>query len=107
MRDNIEQRAEELAVYMIENRSTVRSVAHQFGISKSTVHMAVTKQNGTSRPRTFHIKNTRNMCQCLAPFAQPIANAHYKDGMQAEYLPAYRLFILSTNHLECTTQLSA
>ena len=35
---NIEQRACDLAVYIIENRATVRSAARQFGISKSTVH---------------------------------------------------------------------
>ncbi len=38
MRDNIEQRACDLAVYIIENRATVRSAAKKFGISKSTVH---------------------------------------------------------------------
>lgn len=38
MRDNIEQRACDLAVYIIENKSTVRAAAAQFGISKSTVH---------------------------------------------------------------------
>lgn len=38
MRDNIEQRACDLAVYIIENKSTVRAAAAQFGVSKSTVH---------------------------------------------------------------------
>ena len=38
MRENLEQRAEELAVYIIENRTTIRSAAKHFGISKSTVH---------------------------------------------------------------------
>ncbi|MBQ9979892.1 MAG: sporulation transcriptional regulator SpoIIID [Oscillospiraceae bacterium] len=38
MRTNIEERACELAVYIIENRATVRSAAQKFGISKSTVH---------------------------------------------------------------------
>lgn len=38
MKENIEQRACDLAVYMIENRATVRSAAKKFGISKSTVH---------------------------------------------------------------------
>lgn len=35
---NIEQRACDLAVYIIDNQSTVRAAAKQFGISKSTVH---------------------------------------------------------------------
>ena len=38
MGDTIDQRACELAVYMIETGATVRSTAHKFGISKSTVH---------------------------------------------------------------------
>ncbi|MEG1743545.1 MAG: sporulation transcriptional regulator SpoIIID [Clostridia bacterium] len=33
-----EDRAIRLAVYMIENNSTVRQTAKEFGISKSTVH---------------------------------------------------------------------
>lgn len=38
MKENIEERACNLAVYMIENRATVRAAAKKFGISKSTVH---------------------------------------------------------------------
>ena len=38
MPDTIEQRACQLAVYMIETGATVRAAAQQFGISKSTVH---------------------------------------------------------------------
>lgn len=38
MDSTIEQRACELAVYIIENGATVRSAAKHFGISKSTVH---------------------------------------------------------------------
>ena len=38
MADTIEQRACELAVYIIETGATVRTAARHFGISKSTVH---------------------------------------------------------------------
>lgn len=38
MADTIEERACELAVYMIETGATVRVTAQHFGISKSTVH---------------------------------------------------------------------
>lgn len=38
MADTIEERACELAVYIIETGATVRSAAKHFGISKSTVH---------------------------------------------------------------------
>ena len=37
MPDTIEERACQLAVYMIENNATVRAAANHFGISKSTV----------------------------------------------------------------------
>lgn len=42
LQGNMEQRAYELAVYMIENRTTVRAAAKKFGISKSTVHKDLT-----------------------------------------------------------------
>ena len=36
--DNMEQRACDLAVYIIENHTTIRAAAKAFGVSKSTVH---------------------------------------------------------------------
>ena len=38
MSNTIEERACELAVYMIETGATVRAAAQHFGVSKSTVH---------------------------------------------------------------------
>lgn len=38
MRDDMEERCETLAVYILENRATVRAAAKKFGVSKSTVH---------------------------------------------------------------------
>ena len=38
MKNNIEERACDLALYIIESKATVRSAAKKFGISKSTVH---------------------------------------------------------------------
>lgn len=38
VKGNIEERAAELALYIIENKATVRAAAAKFGISKSTVH---------------------------------------------------------------------
>ncbi len=43
MKENIEERACRLAVYMIETRATVRAAAKAFGISKSTVHTVIAK----------------------------------------------------------------
>lgn len=45
MKDYIEERAVEIAGYIIETKATVRQTAKQFGISKSTVHMVVIKKN--------------------------------------------------------------
>ena len=44
MKDYIEERAIDIANYIIENNATVRQTAKQFGISKSTVHKAVTER---------------------------------------------------------------
>lgn len=38
MKDYIEERAVEIANYIIETKATVRQAAGKFGISKSTVH---------------------------------------------------------------------
>ena len=43
MKEYIEERAVEISYYIIENNATVRQTAKAFGISKSTVHMDVTK----------------------------------------------------------------
>lgn len=43
MKGNIEERACQLALYIIENRATVRGAAQKFCISKSTVHTDVIK----------------------------------------------------------------
>ncbi len=45
MKGYIEERAVEIANFIIENNATVRQTAKQFGISKSTVHTDVTKWN--------------------------------------------------------------
>ena len=44
MKDYIEERAIDIANYIIENNTTVRQTAKQFGISKSTVHKDVTER---------------------------------------------------------------
>ena len=44
MKGNMEERAERLALYIIENRTTVRAAAQKFGISKSTVHKDISER---------------------------------------------------------------
>ena len=53
MYTNIEQRACDLAVYIIENKATVRSAAKAFGVSKSTVHKDLTERLPRVNPGLF------------------------------------------------------
>lgn len=44
MIDSVEVRAVELGEYIVKNRATVRMTAEIFSVSKSTVHIDVTKR---------------------------------------------------------------
>ncbi len=44
MQEIIDSRARRLAEFIIENDSTVRAAAKQFGVSKSTVHKDITQR---------------------------------------------------------------
>ena len=44
MKEYIEERAVEIANYIIEEKATVRQAAKQFGVSKSTIHKDVTER---------------------------------------------------------------
>ncbi len=50
MKEYIEERAMEIANYIIENNATVRQTAKAFGISKSTVHKDVAERLGQIHP---------------------------------------------------------
>ena len=51
VKGNMEERAVQLAQYIIENKATVRSAAVKFGISKSTVHKDLAERlPGVNRP---------------------------------------------------------
>lgn len=56
----IEERAVNLAYYIIDSGDTVRGAAKKFGISKSTVHTDVTLKNGKDKgqpiPQSIEIK---------------------------------------------------
>ena len=57
---SIEERAINLAHYIIDSKDTVRGTAKKFGISKSTVHTEVTLKNGKQKgqpiPESIEIK---------------------------------------------------
>ena len=59
MADTIDERACELAVYMIETGATVRCAAEKFGISKSTVHKDI--QNRLPRYNQFLYQQVRKV----------------------------------------------
>ena len=44
MERSLDERAYELAVYMLEHDATVRAAAAKFGVSKSTVHKDLTER---------------------------------------------------------------
>ena len=46
MKQSVDDRAAMLGEYIVKNKATVRLAAGKFGVSKSTVHTDVLKQNG-------------------------------------------------------------
>ena len=73
MRKSIEERACDLAVYMIENQATVRAAAKQFGISKSTVHKDLIERLPHCNPALYS--------QVKRVLAQNKAERHIRGGM--------------------------
>ena len=73
MHTNIEQRACDLAVYIIENRATVRSAARQFGISKSTVHKDLTERLEKVNPGLY--RQVRQLLDNIFHFSGPDMSA--------------------------------
>ena len=58
MRTDIEERACDLALYIMETKGTVRSAAKHFGISKSTVHKDLSQRLPVfNRPLYLQVKS--------------------------------------------------
>ena len=53
MKGNIEERACQLALYIIEHKTTVRGAAKKYGISKSTVHKDLTERLRQLNPSLY------------------------------------------------------
>ena len=53
MKQNLEKRACDLAVYILETGATVRAAALHFGISKSTVHKDLTQRLKQYNPTLY------------------------------------------------------
>ena len=73
MKDYIEERARELANYIIENKCTVRAAAKHFNISKSTVHKDITE-----RPSYINGQLQKKVQQILA---ENKAERHIRGGL--------------------------
>ena len=72
MKDYIEERVLELAHYIINTNSTVRSTAKKFRVSKSTVHKDVSVRLRTVGPELFR--------QVRAVLACNKAERHLRGG---------------------------
>ena len=73
MKGIVEQRAIELAEYIVENKTTVRAPAKKFGISKSTVHMDVSERLKKLNPALY--KDVRKILDINK------AERHIRGGM--------------------------
>ena len=72
MRADPEQRAVQLAEYIVERGATVRAAAAAFGCSKSTVHKDVAVRLRTLQPELFR--------QVRAVLARNKAERHLRGG---------------------------
>ncbi len=73
MKDYIEERAIELARYIIDNNTTVRKTAKAFNISKSTVHKDVHERLKKINPTLY------NDAQAVLEFNK--SERHIRGGM--------------------------
>ena len=73
MKGNIEERAVQLAQYIIEHKTTVRAAAKQFGVSKSTVHKDI-RERLPMLNRTLYL-------QAKAVLEENKAERHIRGGM--------------------------
>ena len=76
MTDNMEQRACNLAVYIIENQATVRAAAAAFGVSKSTVHKDIAERLRKINPSLYQ--------QASTVLEQNKAERHIRGGLATQ-----------------------
>ncbi len=73
MKGNIEERACELAHYIIEQNATVRQAAKKYGVSKSTVHKDVSER--------LRFINRSLYLETAAVLANNKAERHIRGGL--------------------------
>ena len=69
----MEERACDLALYILEHQATVRAAAKQFGISKSTVHKDLTERLQQGHPGLY--------AEVKAILERNKAERHLRGGM--------------------------
>ena len=72
-KSSIEERAVELAHYIIESKDTVRGAAKKYGISKSTVH-----KDGSERLKKINLGLAKEVREILE---ENKAERHIRGGM--------------------------
>lgn len=72
----MEQRACDLAVYIIENQTTVRAAAAAFGVSKSTVHKDIAERLRRVNPALYQ--------QAKTVLEQNKAERHIRGGLATQ-----------------------
>ena len=88
MKGNIEERACRLALYIIENRATVRAAAQQFGISKSTVHKDLSERlPAFNRPLYLQVKGVLEENKAERHIRGGIATRRKYKGIYADKNP--------------------
>ena len=77
----MEERAAALALYLIENRTTVRAAAKKFGISKSTVHKDLSER--------LPVYNRTLYLQVKEILEENKAQRHIRGGLATRRKPAH------------------
>lgn len=90
MKDYIEERAVEIAYYIIEHKATVRQTAKIFGVSKSTVHKDVTERLLKINP-------------ALAGEARKVLNVNKQERHIRGDLPRGKNIFISTDKIKTGT----
>ena len=88
LKGNMEERAERLALYIIENRTTVRAAAQKFGISKSTVHKDISERLPQFNGALY--RQVKEVLDISESTLYPVLRRLQAEGCLSAYNRAYR-----------------
>ena len=106
MTEDLLTRARELAVYIIETRTTIRQAAKHFGLSKSTVHKDLTERLPlANRAQPFPVHTgSGDPCgkQGRAPHPRRSGDQKKIQGiLNCWFLPGFFLLLEKARHFLC------